>query len=267
MLVSASRRVFGGLSVGLSAEQVDLLTKSQRFASPKAQPPAAPPLACRQREICRAAASNGPCALARSSSAVIRTLGAATLSPAFGELIVSLPGLAERHRQVDELKAVWGRVSRQHVAAGAGCGCSFGGLILQAADFELDIVAFLLHDASKAKAARVTEFVTRAALRGPGRYSLRNLLDALAATSDTACCQPADLDFIIAGWARPWPRLRARIARTASPAVESNEPRVDFQVQNGQVQNGQVQNRAGPESGLRPVFVRYRRHQASDPTT
>ena len=107
-----------------------------------------------------------------------------------------------RRQQVDELKAVWSRLSRQHLSGGQGCGCSFGGLILQASDFELDIVEFMLHDAATKGAVHVAPFVTSAAGRGPDRYSLRALFDALATTEDSALIQSGDLNFIIARLAR-----------------------------------------------------------------
>ena len=102
-----------------------------------------------------------------------------------------------RRTNVDELKALWSRVSRQHLSGGQGCGCSFGGLILQASDFELDIVEFLLHDAAKEGAAQVAPFVSAAAGRGPDHYSLRALFDALATTEDATLIASGDLDFII----------------------------------------------------------------------
>jgi len=102
-----------------------------------------------------------------------------------------------RRQQADELKAVWSRVSRQHLSAGTGCGCSFGGLILQASDFELDIVEFLLHDAAKAEAVHIAAFVEHSAARGPDRYSLPALLEALATTEDTTMVESGDLDFAL----------------------------------------------------------------------
>ena len=105
---------------------------------------------------------------------------------------------AERRQRVEALAASWSQVSRQHLSAGGGCGCGFGGLVLQASDFELDIVEFLLNDARKAGATHVEPFVTAAASRGPDRYSLPALLDAIATTQDTAMIESGDLDFAIA---------------------------------------------------------------------
>ncbi|MDR3523511.1 MAG: hypothetical protein P4L66_05355 [Acetobacteraceae bacterium] len=102
-----------------------------------------------------------------------------------------------RRPDVDELKALWSRLSRQHLSGGQGCGCSFGGLVLQASDFELDIVEFLLHDAAQHGAVHIAAFVAAAASRGPDRYSLPALLEALATTQDAAMIGSGDLDFAI----------------------------------------------------------------------
>ena len=103
-----------------------------------------------------------------------------------------------RRPEVDELKALWSRVSRQHLSGGQGCGCSFGGLILQASDFELDIVEFLLHDAAKQGEVHVAAFVEAEAARGPDRYSLQALLEALATTQDPVLIGSGDLAFAVA---------------------------------------------------------------------
>lgn len=76
---------------------------------------------------------------------------------------------------------MWRRVSRRHLTSGQGCACGFGGgLMLQGADFELDIVEFLIEDARKAGQLRIEPFVDRVAKRGPDKYSLAALLDAMA---------------------------------------------------------------------------------------
>jgi hypothetical protein len=101
-----------------------------------------------------------------------------------------------RRPDVDDLKTLWSRVSRQHLSGGQGCGCSFGGLILQASDFEIDIVEFLLHDAAKRNARHIPAIVQKAA-RGPDRYSLPALLETLATTQETALIETGELDFAI----------------------------------------------------------------------
>jgi len=102
-----------------------------------------------------------------------------------------------RRQDVDDLITLWSRVSRQHLSGGQGCGCSFGGLILQASDFELDIVEFLLHDAAKQGAVNVAAFVERTAARGSDRYSLPALLEALSTTQDAGLIDAGDLDFAV----------------------------------------------------------------------
>ena len=102
-----------------------------------------------------------------------------------------------RRQDVDDLKMLWSRVSGQHLSGGQGCGCGFGGLILQASDFDLDIVEFLLNDAAKQGAPLVAAFVERTAARGPDRYSLVALLDALSTTRDAAFIDGGGLDFAV----------------------------------------------------------------------
>ena len=101
---------------------------------------------------------------------------------------------AERARAVAEQ---WHRVGRQHLSAGQGCGCGFGGLILQAADFELDIVEFLLRDAARAGATRLADFVVAAAARGPDRASLSALLTAIETAPDDELAGSGGLDFAL----------------------------------------------------------------------
>jgi hypothetical protein len=78
----------------------------------------------------------------------------------------------ERRREARELAEMWSRIGRQHISAGQGCGCGFGGLLLQGSDFELDIVEFLINDARKAGLTNIESFIDAAARRGPDRYSL-----------------------------------------------------------------------------------------------
>lgn len=78
-----------------------------------------------------------------------------------------------------ELTEIWNRISRQHMSAGSGCGCGFGGLILQAADFELDIVEFVIDDARNDGRVALPPFIDAVSKRGPERYSIVALLKAL----------------------------------------------------------------------------------------
>ncbi len=82
--------------------------------------------------------------------------------------------------QASALGEIWRRVSRQHLSSGQACACGFGGgLMLQGAAFELDIVEFLIDDARKAGHGGVEAFIDAVAKRGPGQYSLVALLNAL----------------------------------------------------------------------------------------
>jgi hypothetical protein len=102
-----------------------------------------------------------------------------------------------RQKQAQDLIESWGRVSRQHMSAGAGCGCGFGGLILQASDFELDIVEFLINDARKDGMAGVEAFVNAVARRGAESYSLSALLQAISDAEVSATANPDELEFAI----------------------------------------------------------------------
>ncbi|MCA0338752.1 MAG: hypothetical protein LCH61_08935 [Proteobacteria bacterium] len=83
-----------------------------------------------------------------------------------------------------QLTDMWNRISRQHMSAGSGCGCGFGGLILQAADFELDIVEFVIDDAKKEGRVALLPFIHAVCNRGPDRYSILALLQGLDADDD-----------------------------------------------------------------------------------
>jgi hypothetical protein len=92
---------------------------------------------------------------------------------------------------------MWTRVSRQHLTAGAGCSCGIGGLMIQASDFELDIVEFLINDARKEGLAGLQAFIEAVAARGPDRYSLTDLLKALGTTDHPAAPTTADVQFAL----------------------------------------------------------------------
>lgn len=82
--------------------------------------------------------------------------------------------------QARALSEMWRRISRQHLSSAQGCACGFGGgLMLQGAAFELDIVEFLIDDARKAGHAGLEVFIDAVAKRGPDQYSLLALIEAL----------------------------------------------------------------------------------------
>jgi hypothetical protein len=86
--------------------------------------------------------------------------------------------------QARELSAMWRHVSRQHLTSGQACACGFGGgLMLQGAAFELDIVEFLIDDARKAGFGGLEAFIDATAKRGPDNYSLTALINALGVAS------------------------------------------------------------------------------------
>jgi hypothetical protein len=102
----------------------------------------------------------------------------------------------DRRRRASDLTQIWARLSSQHLSGGQGCGCSFGGLMFQASDFELDIVEFVIGDALKAGLPGVEVYIDAIAKRGPDRYSLRALLKALE-EGDVGSATEAEIDFVI----------------------------------------------------------------------
>lgn len=94
------------------------------------------------------------------------------------------PKPVSRARQLTEM---WNRISRQHMSVASGCGCGFGGLILQASDFELDIVELVIDDANKHGRHALPAFIDSASKRGPDRYNLRALLNALDEEDGRLC--------------------------------------------------------------------------------
>ena len=103
----------------------------------------------------------------------------------------------ERGNQARELAEMWSRVSRQHLAAGAGCACGIGGFFLQASDFELDIVEFVINDAGKEGRAGLEAFIDIVAGRGPDRYSLAALFDAIGRADHISTPSADDLQFAL----------------------------------------------------------------------
>jgi hypothetical protein len=95
-------------------------------------------------------------------------------------LAMSQTGFEERRNAAREIGDMWRRISRRHLTSGQGCACGFGGgLMLQGADFELDIVEFLIEDGFKAGHAALNAYIEAVANRGPDKYSLPALIDAL----------------------------------------------------------------------------------------
>ena len=102
-----------------------------------------------------------------------------------------------RSRQARDLGEMWNRVSRQHLTAGAGCTCGIGGLMIQASDFELDIVEFVINDARKEGLAGLESFIDAVAARGPDRYSLTDLLKALGTPDHPEAPAATDVQFAL----------------------------------------------------------------------
>ncbi len=105
---------------------------------------------------------------------------------------------AQRHAEAQRLAGLWSRISRQHLSSGQGCACGFGGgLILQGASFELDIIEFVVDEAKKHGHVDLERFVDAVSKRGPERYSLLDLLEAIGKTHSELEQQPSQLDFIL----------------------------------------------------------------------
>jgi hypothetical protein len=98
-------------------------------------------------------------------------------------MLAAMLSSEQRRGEARDLASLWGRISRQHLTAGQGCACGFGGMMLQASDFELDIVEFVINDARKAGLSGVETFIDTVAKRGPDKYSLPALFDAIAKDS------------------------------------------------------------------------------------
>jgi hypothetical protein len=103
-----------------------------------------------------------------------------------------------RSSNARELAAMWRRIGSQHLSASQGCACGFGGLMIQAADFEIDIVEFVLGDARKSGLSGVEAYVNAVARRGEDRYSLPALLSDIEKSGDKAPAKADELDFILA---------------------------------------------------------------------
>ncbi len=101
-------------------------------------------------------------------------------------------------RQAQEVGDLWRRVSRQHLTSGQACACGFGGgLLLQGAAFELDIVEFLIEDARKAGHGLIEAFIDASAKRGPDIYNLSALIKALGAVDEASSLAATSRDFAL----------------------------------------------------------------------
>jgi hypothetical protein len=105
--------------------------------------------------------------------------------------------LESRSSAARELAVLWRRIGSQHLSAAQGCACGFGGLMIQAADFEIDIVEFVLGDAQKSNMRGVEGYIKAVAGRGDDRYSLPALLDAIGKAGGDAQASPDELEFIL----------------------------------------------------------------------
>ncbi|MEP9375314.1 hypothetical protein ABLE91_01275 [Aquabacter sp. CN5-332] len=80
-----------------------------------------------------------------------------------------------------DLLAVWRDGGAQHMALGAGCGCSGDGVVLQLSDFEQDIVDYLLAEAERGERADVIALLQGQGRLADGRWNITLLLEHLGA--------------------------------------------------------------------------------------
>ena len=103
-----------------------------------------------------------------------------------------------RRKEAQRLAGLWNNISRQHLSSAQGCACGFGGgLILQGASFELDIIEFVLEDARTLGHANVEPFIDAVCKSGPDRYSLRALFGAISSDTCALTDKHYQLDFIL----------------------------------------------------------------------
>jgi hypothetical protein len=93
---------------------------------------------------------------------------------------------------------MWSRISGHYLSSDLGCSCCAGGVVLQASDFERDIIEFLLSDARKAGLTSFESFLGAVARRGDDRYSLPRLIDSIAEGDDSAVGSHKELEFTLA---------------------------------------------------------------------
>lgn len=80
-----------------------------------------------------------------------------------------------------ELRDIWDRLARQHVALAGSCACSVGGVTLQLQDFEQDIVDYLLGQAERHRRDDVAALLREHGRDADGSWRIGLLLAALAA--------------------------------------------------------------------------------------
>lgn len=83
----------------------------------------------------------------------------------------------DRTASADALLDMWSRLSMQHVALGAACGCGVGGLSLRLDDFELDIVGYLEDAALRSGIDEVSTFFDEMSRRPARERPLVSLLE------------------------------------------------------------------------------------------
>ena len=106
--------------------------------------------------------------------------------------------LKDRRRQARDLSEMWSRISGHYLSSDLGCSCCAGGVVLQASDFERDIIEFLLRDARKAGLMSFESFLDAVARCGDEQYSLPRLIDAIAEGGQSAAGNYKELDFALA---------------------------------------------------------------------
>lgn len=109
----------------------------------------------------------------------------------------STDGQVARAGYARELAAMWRRIGSQHLSSMQGCSCGFGGLMIQASDFEIDIVEFVIGDAHKAGLPDVEAYINAVSRRGEDRYSLLALLSEIEKPRNHTPAKPEELDFIL----------------------------------------------------------------------
>lgn len=92
---------------------------------------------------------------------------------------------------------MWSRISGHYLSPDLGCFCCAGGVVLQASDFERDIVEFLISDARKAGLTKFESFLNTVARRGIDGCSLPELIDAIAEGEHSEAGSDKELEFAL----------------------------------------------------------------------
>ncbi|NDY92438.1 hypothetical protein [Ideonella livida] len=83
---------------------------------------------------------------------------------------------------LNELAELWSRLAGQHVSLGSACACSVGGVTLQLADFEQDIIDYAIGQAEQARRDDLAAWLQRHGREGAredGAWRVSALLEAL----------------------------------------------------------------------------------------